>query len=133
MLNPFPDLLYLSLLAPTILRLALGSVFFLEGYRRIFLNRERFIALFSERWPLYGTQLLWLYGILELGIGVFLVLGLYTQVAALLSLFIVASAIFVHHGSLFFVRGKVLHLLILAISVSLFMTGAGQFAFDLPL
>lgn len=133
MLNPFPDLLYFSLLVPVILRLSIGSFFLLEGYSRIFTKREQFRALFVERWQERGVSLLWVAGILEVTIGAMFFVGFYTQIAALLAILLVITASFVQHGFLLLVRGKMLYLFILAITLSLLLSGAGPFSFDLPL
>jgi len=133
MLNPFPDLLYLSLFVPLILRLALGSFFLFEGYLRLILKRDHFLAHFTERWPKEGAMLLWVFGGLEILVGGLLIVGFYTQIAALLAIFIMLSAACVHNGSLFLMRGRMLYLFIFVISFSLLLSGAGPFSFDLPL
>ena len=133
MLNPFPELLWLSIMVPFILRLTLGGVFLFEGYKRLVIKRDQFLSLFKERWTQKGGALLWIFGVLEILIGGLFIVGLYTQIAALFAIIIVLAAVFVRHGSLFLVRGKMVQLFIFVISLSLLLSGAGPFAFDLPL
>jgi uncharacterized membrane protein YphA (DoxX/SURF4 family) len=106
MLNIFPDLLAWGLLAPFLLRVVLGGMFFFDGVR----------ALRACMYPK---------GALQTTTGVLLVIGLFTQIAALAAL-----AFSVH--TLWKRRSRTA-LLACAISLSLLVSGAGAFAFDLPL
>ncbi len=73
-------------------------------------------------------------GILELITGTLFVLGAYTQVAALTALFltsmqILRSGLLSYHGY----PPRVFFALLCMVALSLFITGAGVFAIDLPL
>jgi uncharacterized membrane protein YphA (DoxX/SURF4 family) len=132
MLNPFP-IQFLSMLAYVILRIIVGIVFLILGYRH-FKNRKALAETFSFTLFPFGSlpSLLLICG--ELTIGTMFVLGLYTQYAALgalvLSLYMLLFRKRLSHASL---PGRLFYLLIFGISASLFITGAGAFAFDLPI
>ena len=115
MLNVFPDFLTFGLLAPFLLRLAVGFLFLKAGVKK-------------------GARYTLALGVIEVVSGILLIIGLYTQVAAL------AAALI----SLFGWYAKKKHpsetpgskgafLLLFVISLSLLFSGAGFFAFDLPL
>ncbi len=121
MLNPFPSLLDFSLLAPLLVRVALGFVFLHLAYSAL---------------PHY-KKMVWLVVLLEILAalaGIALIVGLFTQVASLLAALIsLAFSLFPKQTALPFTVEKRLALLLFAISLSLLFSGAGLFAFDLPL
>lgn len=132
MLNPFPELLWLGFFAPTIVRIAAGALF-LYAARHLWQNRE---TISSTTFPLIGRGewISWSMIVFHLAIGAMLVFGYYTQYAALL------AAIGAFKGILWGARYKDVcvfsrstYVLLLAISLSLLVSGAGAFAFDLPL
>ncbi|MEK7642278.1 MAG: DoxX family protein [Patescibacteria group bacterium] len=134
MLNPFPELLAFSLLGPFILRLVAGIVFVNLG--RLSLKEE------SGRWlisltalkiprPDIATKIL---SILEIVGGLMLIVGLYTQISALvLSILVFAEAYIEYRDPALLKRSLVFYLLLLSINLSLLLSGAGAFAIDLPL
>ncbi len=72
-------------------------------------------------------------GILELIAGTLLVLGAYTQIAALLALFLTSIQVF--RSGLLSYHGyppRIFFVLLFSVALSLFITGAGIFAVDLP-
>ena len=72
--------------------------------------------------------------LLELGIGVMFFLGWYTQIAALISIFLSLGVFFLYtRFSSPLMPGRLFYLLLAAVSLSLFITGAGFFAFDMPI
>src|SRR3989344_4279610 len=112
----FPELFNFSFLAPFILRIALGVPLIKHGFGKI-------IAPQSALQRILG-------GIVFLS-GIFLIIGLSTQAAAIaVSLIIIFSSIIMggKHP-----RSWTERLIKLAIAVSLILTGPGLFAFDLPL
>ncbi|KKT21108.1 MAG: hypothetical protein UW04_C0011G0017 [Parcubacteria group bacterium GW2011_GWB1_43_8] len=112
----FPELFNFSFLAPFVLRIALGVPLIKHGFGK---------AIAKEKTP---QRILG--GIVFLS-GIFLVIGLFTQAAAIaVSLIIIVSSIIVggKHP-----RSWTERLIKLAIAVSLILTGPGMFAFDLPL
>ena len=130
----FPELFNFSFLAPFILRIALGVPLIKHGFGKIiapqeyfhFSNRsaqEKLVAKESAPQRILG-------GIVFLS-GIFLVIGLFTQAAAIaVSLIIIASSIIM---GVKLPRSWTERLIKLAIAVTLILTGPGMFAFDLPL
>ncbi len=119
MLSIFPSLLVFQIFSPLLLRLTLGIIFTYWAYKRFRSHDEKNdIAL----------------GVLELVIGIMFILGLYTQVAALISLIIfLVYIIYKIKNHQFLTDGVNYYLILLIISLSLLLTGPGIWAFDLPL
>jgi hypothetical protein len=119
MLNPFPDLLMFGFFAPTIVRVV-AALILLYGARAHWAARER-----------GGHSLL--FAVAHGVIGLMLLFGYYTQLAALAGLVgVVGSFIWplrTHVPPL----PRSTSILLIAIFVSLLLSGAGAFAFDLPL
>lgn len=112
----FPELFNFSFIAPFILRIALGVPLIKHGFGKATHKNKTHQRILG--------------GIVFLS-GVLLVIGLFTQAAALaVSFIIIVNSIIM--------RGQHPHslterLIKLAIAVSLILTGPGIFAFDLPL
>jgi hypothetical protein len=122
MLALFP-LHFLSPLAYLILRVVAGVVFFQLGSKLVELRG-------AQNTP----KLFMILGIFEMLTGIFFFLGAYLQIAAIIALIVAAVQIF--RNDLFAYPGyppRVCFILLFFISLSLFITGAGFFAFDLPL
>jgi len=121
MLNVFPNLLTYSFFAPTLLRVALALLFIYVAY-----------VQYSKRAHL--GQFAWISIILHAALAVMLFVGYYTQVAALAGGLGSLVGLFRIRGTEhFIVYSKSTLLLIVTICLSLLLTGAGAFAFDLPL
>ena len=134
MLNPFPELLAYSLLAPFILRLALGLIFLDLGVLKLRGERGRWIASFEALYLRPADFFVTLYALIQIVGGLLLIVGLWTQVAALA--FVIFSGIELYvewRAKEIFKRDLFFHLLIFVISLSLLITGAGAYAFDIPL
>ncbi len=116
MLNPFP-LLFLAPVTYFILRVVLGFVLIHTSHR-----------ILTEATASTQRKLV---AVLLGGAGGLLVLGLYTQIGALLS-FVITTLCFARQGTLPGLARTTL-LFMVVISFSLFITGAGSFAFDIPL
>jgi len=137
MLNIFPDLLFLQLLAPFMLRVAMGVMLFWIGYSYIFRDRDAVVAQLSNKWPKSAVGFVWFGGIFDMVVGALLVAGLFTQAAAIAGALIAIDALFAK----FIYRdldkvvkySKMFYILVLIISLSLIFSGAGAFAIDLPL
>ena len=87
-------------------------------------------------WPVIknGRSVLSLLIISELIIGALFVLGLYTQIAALMSIGLCKKILIWHNRfPANSIPSKLSLVLLLAISASLLITGAGVLAFDLPI
>ena len=136
MLNPFPDLLILSLLAPTLLRVALGLLFLQSAWLHFWPEtRARIVSdLSGFRLNVFGRNIVWYYVAAEVIIGVMLIIGLYTQIAALLALIGAIKLIYFRNRFPSLSEKPVAyHLLVIAVSASLMLSGAGAIAIDLPL
>ena len=144
MLNPFPDLLVLGFFAPLILRVSVGLLFLWMSYEHIFKRRKAITESVQANLPgpsflkpHFGTltpYMIWAIGAVELVVGVALTVGYLTQVASLLGIVLVLKKLyFKKHYSDIALLSVPTYLLLLAIFLSLLLTGAGALAFDLPL
>ncbi len=119
MLSIFP-IMFLSLLAHAILRIIAGIVLFFEGTRHYRHARSE------------GGKLLFLISAVEILCGVLLMTGFATQLAALAILLFACLVIALHKRLGTIAQPYSFYVLYVGISLSLFITGAGAFAFDLP-
>ena len=134
MLSIFPELLTYNLLAPFILRVIVGIIFLELGYLKLGKEKPAWNMLF-ETIHLKPTHLfVTLLAAIEIVAGAFLISGYLTQLAALVMAIILFAEAYVElkDGALL-KRDIVFYVLLLVICVSLLFTGAGAFAFDLPL
>jgi uncharacterized membrane protein YphA (DoxX/SURF4 family) len=119
-LSVFPSLLTYQLLAPVMIRLALGAVLIFWSYRLLFKSS-----------PDTKRKIV---SIIEALAGILLVIGLWTQVAALV---IVIDLIVRLYGKFsnkaFLTDGVNYYLILLVLALSLLVTGPGFLAFDMPL
>ena len=134
MLNPFPVFLSYSLIAPFILRVVAGLIFvdlglvLFKGERQRWLNSFTALRIPS---PNFALKIL---GAIEIIGGIMFILGFYTQVAAIiLSLLTFSEAYIEYKDPSVLKRSLVFYTLLLAITLSLILSGAGSFAFDIPL
>jgi uncharacterized membrane protein YphA (DoxX/SURF4 family) len=119
MLNPFP-IQFLAPLAYVLLRLAVGLLLIKKG------------SQLYHRSPNYSVQ--WFSASVQVVTGTLFVFGLYTQLAALAGALLAFFSLIPslkHIGLSNYNRGTAF--LVLVISLSLFITGAGPFGFDLPI
>jgi uncharacterized membrane protein YphA (DoxX/SURF4 family) len=134
MLNPFPELLNYSLLAPFLLRVVVGLIFVDLGLLKFKSEKERWMTTFNTLNLRPADFLLPLYASLQIIGGVLLIIGLWTQVAALAFVIFTGMELYVEWGAKEILkRDIVFYLLIFIISLSLLLTGAGTYAIDLPL
>ena len=132
MLSLFPSLLDFSFFAPTILRLVVGIIFILEGYwhvRSMEKTRLSLVRFGSLAGPAtYATV-----GFSFL-IGASLALGIYMQLGALLGLVYALKVLALRsYFPEFSNAPRGYWALMAATCAALMLTGAGAFAFDLPL
>lgn len=128
----FPGLFFLTPLTATLLRVAAALVF---GYV-VWAQLERRKEFAAFRFPLVGAGewIVWVAVVIEAAIALALFAGLYTQPAAILAA--IASLKFAYWSTrapAFAPLARGTCFLLLVISLSLIITGAGAFAFDLPL
>jgi hypothetical protein len=132
MLNPFPDLLNFSFFAPTLLRIGVALVFLYGAY----VQHARLGELSQLRLPLglRGAWIIWLSIIAHGVIGVMLLVGYYTQVAALLAMLGgIKGVVYAKKYPRLFPLCRLEYAFVILISLALLLTGAGAFAYDLPL
>ena len=132
MLNPFP-IQFLALFAYFILRIFIGTVLLLLGFEHWRQRKALYPVLVVPIFPFgkIGTTILILS---EITIGTMYILGFYTQIAALFTILLSIKMLILRnrfiHPSL---PSKLVYFLFLGIGCSLFITGAGILAFDLPI
>lgn len=132
MLNLFP-IQFLALGAYFILRIVTALVLLHLGLKHLQARRELYQVIKLPVFP-FGKIGTWLLILSELTIAVLLGLGLLTQLAALLLLAMAIKFIILHrHFKHPTIPGRLTYLLLAGISLSLLITGAGIFAFDLPI
>lgn len=82
----------------------------------------------------FSSFFIWYVVVVEMVVGVLFVLGLYTQIAALLAmLFVLKLHVMRRQLSHPLLLSGTLRFLLFFCALSLFITGAGAFAFDLPI
>ena len=134
MLNPFPELLMYSALAPLILRLVLGLLFIDLGILKLRGEKEGWLSSFDALGLRPTNFFVPLYAVLQIVGGFFLIIGLWTQVVALAFVIFSGLELYVEWKAREVLkRDLVFYLLVFAISLSLLLTGAGAFARDIPL
>jgi putative oxidoreductase len=134
MLNTFPELLNYSILAPFILRIVIGLIFVDLGILKFKGERKRWMETFEALKLKPSDILVSIYGLIQIIGGIMLILGIWTQIAALI--FVIFTAIELSlewTEGLILKRDIVFYVLLFSISLSLLLTGAGAFAIDLPL
>ena len=132
MLNIFP-VQFLAPLAYMILRVVLGLIFIHFGRSHI-KNRELTRDLFIYKQLPFRKFFTWYVAIIEIVVGLLFILGLFTQIAALVAMIYSFKFIVLHkHMPGSFLSSRIMYVLIFFTSLSLFITGAGAFAFDLPI
>ncbi|MBY0539151.1 DoxX family protein [Patescibacteria group bacterium] len=120
--------------APLVLRLALGAVFFLHGYDKVFVKGIPAITGFMASLSLPAPELMaYILSYGELIGGALIILGALTYWATLFGIVVAVVAwVTVHLPNGFFVGdgGYEFIMLILAASVSLMISGAGKYSVD---
>lgn len=132
----FPQFFTYSALAPLILRLVLGVIFVRHGYPKLFKNFSGTVQFFESINIKPAKFFAVIVGISEFFGGLALILGIFTQIAALLiAAVMIVDAVYVK--KIKFKKGLIdgyeLDLILLAAALALVFLGPGVFAFDLPL
>jgi uncharacterized membrane protein YphA (DoxX/SURF4 family) len=122
------------MLAPFFLRVVAGFIFIDLGLLSWRKERERWvISLKAIRIPKPEVAVR-VIGIVEVLAGAMLLAGFYTQIAALiLAILTLAEAYIEYKDPAILKRNLVFYILLFAITLSLLFSGAGAYAFDLPL
>lgn len=134
MQNIFPYLLSWSLLSPFILRIVAGSYFVIIGYKGLTTEWwERFDFFDKNRIhpaKLFATGT----ATIDLLAGIMLIMGFATQIVAMVLAIVCITAVLVkRQGEEFPSRSSHIYTILFFILVSLFISGAGFYAIDLPL
>lgn len=133
MLSLFPQILFLAPLGTALIRIAAGIVILYTAYT-VFTHEEAFT---KERLPVVGHAPAWLLSLgafITLVDGVLITIGLFTQAAAILGFLIaIKIALFNRKHAALMPLSIGTALLLAIMCLSLIVSGAGAFAFDLPL
>jgi uncharacterized membrane protein YphA (DoxX/SURF4 family) len=133
MLNTFPGLLTFSLLAPFIIRLTVGFVFLNFGYQKL-KNHSASLPTFEAIGLRPAAAFVRIFGLLELVAGGFLIAGFLSQISALVAGAISIGVVIIKTKRPdLFVNSRGFFFLLFILSLSLTLTGAGFWSFDLPL
>ena len=125
MLNVFP-IQFLALFAYFILRVCVGWILFWQGYRLLTKPVSPTITLPKHTLVIVGT--------IEIIIGLQFIVGFLTQIAALVTIVLsIYILLFASKQLRQLVPDMHFWFLLTAVSISLFITGAGIFAIDLPI
>ena len=133
-LNPFPSFLLYAFYAPFLLRLVVALVFIEFGYAKLTKERKSKAEFFQKIGLKPGTTFVIVFALIELVAGAMLLVGFYTQIAALVAgIILLASMLIKTKHSTHFASTSGYYFILLVICVSLLMTGAGAYAIDTPL
>jgi uncharacterized membrane protein YphA (DoxX/SURF4 family) len=132
MLSVFP-IHFLALFAYFILRIVVSFLLLDMGIKHFMYRRELKDVLKLSWWP-YGAFTSWVFAVGEIVLGVLIFVGAWMQLATLIVAIMSLKMLIVrnwydHHT----IPSKSFYFLLLGASLSLTITGAGVFAFDLPL
>lgn len=134
MLNLFPGLLSYAMLGPFILRLVLALVFIDLGLLKFRSEKHRWLATFEALHLRPADFFVPLYAAVQILGGLMILIGLWTQGAALvLAVFTFCELYVEWSASTLLKRDFTFYLLIFCLSLSLIFTGAGAYSFDIPL
>lgn len=134
MLNPFPDLLAFSLLAPFFLRIVLGISYARFGYLKLIKSGLIKISFLKKDYLKPEILFVLVVGLLEAVGGVLLVLGMFTQIVSLvLGMLILGTIVIKLRNGAILSSELGYYVLLLVVTFSLLFSGAGAFAIDLPL
>lgn len=132
MLNPFP-IQFLALFAYFILRFFVGAILIYLGFSHLRARHELKEVLRLSWWP-FGKISTFLLITAELFLGTLILAGAFTQFAVLILMGLCIEMLFLrNHFNHPSIPPKIFYLLLLAASLSLFITGAGALAVDLPI
>ncbi len=138
MLSIFPELLSFELLGITILRVLVGLVLAYIGLITLGAKRMHFVTELQVHDYMrsfnFHRVIPWIFGLVELITGGFLIVGFLTQVMAMISAYLFFNMHLIERYI-----GKVLNyptifnIVMIVVSLTLVVFGAGAFAIDMPL
>jgi putative oxidoreductase len=132
----FPQLFAFEQLAPFILRLVLGIIFVIHGYPKLFKAYSETVKFFESVGIKPAKFWVFVVGAVEFFGGIALIVGFFTQIAAILIAINMLVAILwvkIWKFKKGLVDGYEFDLILLAVAIALLFLGAGAFAVDLPL
>jgi uncharacterized membrane protein YphA (DoxX/SURF4 family) len=135
MINPFP-IAYLSLVAYAALRVILGLILLNLGYRHMTKDNARLtealracVPTFARLAPGFAIY----FAVVELALGAAFVAGFYTQIAAMVAVVYALKLLYLRNRLADLIPSPSFFLLMIGVSISLFITGAGILAMDIPI
>ncbi|PIR69783.1 MAG: oxidoreductase [Candidatus Niyogibacteria bacterium CG10_big_fil_rev_8_21_14_0_10_46_36] len=128
----FPQLFDFWFVVPFLLRVLLGVIFIVHGYPKLFKNFQGTKDFFQSLGLRPAAAWVIFIGALEFFGGIFLIVGLFVQLIALLMAINMFFAIALVARKKGFANGWEFELTLLVISLALFIMGAGIFAIDVP-
>jgi uncharacterized membrane protein YphA (DoxX/SURF4 family) len=138
MLSVFPELLAFDVLAITILRVLVGMVLLYIGLltvgaRRVTLTTNLQVRGFTQSYHIHRFMP-WVLGIVEIFTAVFIIVGFLTQIMVLVAayLFLTMGMIEKHIGKVFDYP-VIFNVVMIIVSLTLLLFGAGAYAIDVPL
>lgn len=134
MLNLFPELLNYALIGPFVLRFILGVIFIDLGFLKFKSEKKRWVDTFEALRLRPADFFVPLYAAVQILGGFLILIGLWTQGAALvLAIFTFCELYVEWTNSTLLKRDFTFYLLVFVIALSLIFTGAGAYSFDIPL
>ncbi len=132
MLILFP-IQFLAPLAYTALRVCIAIIFIHLSVTHV-KNRQSLAEVFTTPLFPFPSFIVWYLVSIELTIGILMFLGLFTQIAALLSMLLSLKCIVMHARFTHpLIPSRLFFTLLFFASLLLFITGAGAVAIDLPI
>jgi uncharacterized membrane protein YphA (DoxX/SURF4 family) len=134
MLSIFPELLGFSFIGATIVRISVGLVLLYIGLMTTGVKKISYTTEMKVRnYPLFNL-LPFIFGVVEIVTGVFLIAGFLTQLMALIGIYIFINLIFIEkHIGRVFDYPNLFYISMILVSFSILFLGPGILAFDLPL
>jgi uncharacterized membrane protein YphA (DoxX/SURF4 family) len=135
MINPFQTT-YLAIVAYAVLRVFLGLILMRLGYLHLTRDAGKTTAGLRLALPTFSraaSGLAVYLGIIEIVIGAMFTAGLYTQIAAIAGVFYALKMLWCHKHLREVLPSPSFYVLMIGVSITLFITGAGILAFDIPL
>jgi uncharacterized membrane protein YphA (DoxX/SURF4 family) len=135
MINPFP-IAYLALVAHAILRVMLGLILVQLGWRHMTKDNARTAEALRTSMPSFARfapGLALYFAIVEVALGAAFIAGFYTQIAAMVAVVYALKMLYLRNHLAGLIPSPSFFALMIGASLSLFITGAGILAFDIPI
>jgi len=137
MINPFPTV-FLALIAYAVLRIIVGLILVTLGYQHLFRRkaalRSALTACIPNFMSGYTGFFAAYFGVAEIILGLMYVVGFFTQIAALATVLLSFKMLYFRKRLTYpLVPTPLFYILLIGVAASLFITGAGVFAFDIPI